>query len=250
MFEYVMDVGLSWPNGRVYRKVTDHVQIHHTVGDYDTPEKWRALHNRRIRENGWRGIEYSFGVNAQGVVFDGRGLLFEHGAVRNSETKDENGIGAADRSVSIALIGDMRKAELPTEAQWNAALTLTREVLETYGLLFDRVLGHREVPLAGGGTYPTACPSIDMDAFRAQLSNPAPEPEPEPRLPALYRYTGETFVNIRTGAGTQYESIGRIGKDERCIVLSRQSGWTEIIRHETSPMLRGWCIETYLSRVE
>ncbi len=250
MFEYVTDVGLTWPKGRTERRLTDHVQIHHTVGDFDTPEKWRALHNRRIAQNGWKGIEYSFGVNSQGIVFDGRGLLYKHGAVKNSNTTNESGIGAADRSVSITLIGDMRKPGLPTEPQLDAALRLTKDVMEKYSLSSSQVLGHGEIPVAGGGTYPTACPSMDMGAFRTRLAGIVPESEPEPKLPALYRYAGDTFVNIRVGAGTQYESIGWFSKDERCIVLARQGNWMKIVRHEASPMLRGWCIQTYLERVD
>ncbi len=252
MFEYVTDVGLVWPKGRTYRRLTDHIQIHHTVGNYDTPEKWKALHNRRIEEEGWKGIEYSFGVNAEGLVFDGRGLEYQHGAVKNSETKNKNGVGAADRSVSIALIGDMRSEALPTQAQMDAAVRLTKDVMETYGLSPENVLGHKEIPLTSGGTYPTACPSLDMDAFRALLTKPQPEPEPvpTPTLPALYRYTGATFVNIRTGAGTQFESIGRIARNERCIALSKKGDWVEIIQYEKTPMLRGWCINSFLQRVE
>ncbi len=250
MFDYVTDIGLVWPKGRTYRKITDHIQIHHTVGDYSTPEKWRALHQKRISEDGWKGIEYSFGVNAQGVIFNGRGLEYQHGAVKNSETKDKNGIGAADRSVSITFIGDMRSEGFPTQAQMDAAVRLTKDVMETYGLKPAQVLGHKEIPLTNGGLYPTACPSMDMDAFRARLTAPAPEPEPEPApdLPALYRYTGATFVNIRTGAGTQFESIGRLSRNERCIVLAQNGDWVEIVHHEKTPMLRGWCIDSFLSR--
>lgn len=248
--DYVKDVGLVWPNGRTARRVTDHIQIHHTVGEYSTPEKWKALHEKRIREDGWRGIEYSFGVNAEGTVFDGRGLLYKHGAVKNSLTQDKNGVGAADRSVSIALIGDMRKGELPTEAQLSAAIRLTRDVMAAYSLPASAVLGHREVPLSAGGTYPTACPSMDMDAFRALLGGEEPAPEPEPEvLPALYRYAGATFVNVRTGPGTGHASIGRIARGERCIVLALSGGWAEIVQHELAPMVRGWCIGDFLQRV-
>jgi hypothetical protein len=246
--DYVTDVGLLWPYGRSKRALTDHIQIHHTVGDYSTPERWKALHERRIEENGWRGIEYSFGVNAQGAVFDGRGLEYKHGAVKNSLTKNADGIGAADRSVSIALIGDMREAGMPTEKQLAAAVRLTKDVMAVYNLPVSAVLGHREVPLSEGGTYPTACPVIDMDAFR-KLAAATEAPEPEPSLPALYQYAGATFVNVRTGPGTAHPVINRLSRSERCIVLALSNDWAEIILHEQTPMMRGWCISNYLRRM-
>lgn len=251
MFEYIQDVGLTWPKGRVERAYTDHIQIHHTVGDYSTPAKWKALHEKRIAQDGYRGIEYSFGVNASGDVFDGRGLQYKHGAVKNSLTQDKNGVGAADRSVSVALIGDMRNSGMPTAAQTDAAVRLVKDVMKTYGLPAEKVLGHREVPLAAGGTYPTLCPVIDMGAFRARLAgaNPDPAPDPAPAIPGLYRYIGATFVNVRTGPGTQYAVIGRLSNNEQLIVLTWQAGWAEIVLHGQSPMLRGWCINDFLRRM-
>ena len=253
MFEYVQDVGLTWPQGRSERAYTDHIQIHHTVGDYSTPAKWKALHEKRIAVDHYRGIEYSFGVNAAGDVFGGRGLQYKHGAVKNSLTKDKNGVGAADRSVAITLIGDMRNAGMPTAAQLNAALRLAKDVMGTYGLASAQVLGHREIPLAAGGTYPTLCPVIDMDAFRARLDSAdpdlAPDPVPDPVLPALYRYIGATFVNLRTGPGVQYAAVGRLLANEQLIALTRKEGWTEIILHQQRPMLRGWCISDFLRRM-
>ncbi len=246
--DYVTDVGLLWPYGRSERALTDHIQIHHTVGDYSTPERWKALHERRIEENGWRGIEYSFGVNTQGAVFDGRGLEYKHGAVKNSLTKNADGIGAADRSVSIALIGDMREAGMPTEKQLAAAIRLTKDVMAVYNLPVSAVLGHREVPLSEGGTYPTACPVIDMDAFR-KLVAATEAPDPEPVLPALYQYAGATFVNVRTGPGTAHPVISRLSRSGRCIVLALSNDWAEIILHEQTPMMRGWCISNYLRRM-
>lgn len=247
--DYVTDLGLVWPYGRSERSFIDHIQIHHTVGDYSTPERWKALHERRIEQNGWRGIEYSFGVNAQGSVFEGRGLIYKHGAVKNSLTKNDQGIGAADRSVSIALIGDMRDSGMPTQEQLAAAVRLAKDVMVVYNLPVSAVLGHREVPLSEGGTYPTACPVIDMGAFRKLIVDGEPAPEPDPGLPALYEYAGATFVNVRTGPGTAHPAISQLSRADRCIVLSISGEWAEIVLHEQTPMVRGWCIDNYLRRM-
>ncbi len=243
----IIDTGLIWPVARTVRKYTDHIQIHHTVGDYSTIEKWRALHLRRIRVNRHKGIGYSFGITEKGEIFEGRGLIYEHGAVKNSLTKDINGVGAADRSVSIALIGDMRRAGMPTNSQLEACLALVRDVMIRYSLKKEAVLGHREVRLSSGGTYPTLCPGFDMVSFRAKLDNP--DTLPEETHPVLYYYTGDTYVHLRSGPGTEYLVIGRLKKGEECLVLSMGDTWAEVVLHNLAPALRGFCINKYLSRV-
>ena len=266
MFEYVTDLGLVWPNGRTKRKFTDHIQIHHTVGDYSTPAKWKSLHQTRIEKDGYKGIEYSFGVCPDGTIYEGRGLAYCHGAVKNSLTRNEQNIGACDRSVSVTLIGDMRKDSLPTQAQWDAAVKLVKEIMAYYDLPATAVQGHNEIPTYAdnkptGKTYATLCPCIDMDQFRSALApgttgQPAPLPEPEPEpveedpsYPYMGSYTGSTYVNLRSGPGTEYTQIGKFSKGQNCIVLDEKNGWLEIITHEQTPILRGWCINTYTKAV-
>ncbi len=240
----IIDTGLKWPIKRIVRKYTDHIQIHHTVGDYSTPDKWRALHERRIQVYGHKGIGYSFGITPKGEIYEGRGLIYQHGAVKNSLTKDKNGVGAANRSVSIALIGDMRNAGMPTKSQLDAALKLSAEVMAKYSLGAEAVLGHNEVRLTSGGTYKTLCPALNMDDFRAKLKG-----LPEEALPALYIYSGDTYVNLRSGPGTGYGIIGRLTKDEPCLVLEFHGLWADVLLHKQMPMRRGFCIHEYLKRV-
>ena len=178
MFEYVKNVpGMTWPEGRSKRDKTDHIQLHHTVGDYTTAAKLIALHNKRVADPGYRGIEYSFGIAPDGTVYELRGLEYKHGAIKNSRTKDTNGVGAADRSVSVVLLGDMRDEGLPTEAQFASAIRLVRDLMEYYCLSASDVYGHNEIPpYRKGDAYYTECPVIDMAEFRAMLSAPIPAP--------------------------------------------------------------------------
>lgn len=259
MLDYVVNIGLKWPDGRTPRDVTDHIQIHHTVGDYSTASRWAALHQKRITEDGWRGIEYSFGINADGVIFDGRGLQYKHGAVKNTLTKNKQGIGAADRSVAITLIGDMRKSGMPTAKQLASAVRLVKDLMAYYNLPASAVLGHTEVPTSDGGDYSTECPCLDMDNFRALLTSdapyipeptpdPDPVPEPDPLFPAMYYYGGSTYVNLRVEPRANSEDIGDVVAREEVIVLSIENGWAEVIKHTTVPMKRGYCISNWLVR--
>ncbi len=256
-FHYVIDTGLVWPIARNKRRITDHIQIHHTVGKYGSPLRWATLHQSRIAD-GQRGVPYSYLVLQDGTIYLGRGHEYGHGGVKDSATNNAN-----QRSVAIALDGDMRDESLPTEKQLAAAIGLTRDLMALYKLSVSVVLGHNEIPTyvqgtatPTGKTYATLCPSIDMNVLRAALATvAAPEPKPEPEqpdiliFPALYVYTGDSGVNVRSGPGTMHAVFGKLSTGQKCIVLAVTSGWTEVILHEQNPMIRGWCIDTYLRRI-
>jgi hypothetical protein len=237
MFEYVENLNLDWHEGRVKRTVTDHIQIHHTVGDYDTPERWTALHNKRVASSDYRGIEYSFGINSEGRVFEGRGLEYKHGGVMNSLTNNAN-----DRSVSVVFIGDMRKPELPSDKQMQAGVILVRDLLAYYKLAITDVYGHNEIkPYRPGDSRYTLCPVIDMDDFRLRLDAGI-------TFPSGYYYGGASYVNLRTAPDTLGTIIGRVNKNDDVIVLDIDGGWAEVIKHNDVPMKRGYCISTWLKR--
>lgn len=259
--DYVIDTGLEWPKGKVKRSTTDSVQIHHTVGTYGTPAKWEALHEKKIRD-GHKGVGYSYLICKNGDIFLGRGLEYSHGGVKDSKTNNAN-----QRSVAIAFDGDMREDGLPTAAQIASCIRLVNDILGIYGLDTRAVIGHNEVPVYKNGkptgeTYSTLCPCIDMDELRALLKGDTIETRPNlnvpeddeltedvPIYPAYYKYKGNTFVNLRTMASTGGQKIGTVSKNERVIVLGIQGDWAEVIKHEDTPMLRGWCISKYLSEV-
>ena len=254
-FPYVIDTGLQWPTPRVKRRSTDHIQLHHTVGKYGTRERWADLHQDRIAD-GQRGVPYSYLVLQDGSIFLGRGHEYGHGGVKDNITNNAN-----QRSVAIALDGDMRGDGLPTEKQFAAAVLIVKGLMKLYKLQAAAVLGHNEIPTyvqgtsaPTGKTYATLCPCIDMEAFRAALATTTSEPKPEPEqpavlhFPALYAYTGDSGVNVRSGPGTMHGVLGKLPAGQKCIVLAVENGWSEVILHEQIPMLRGWCIDTYLRR--
>jgi len=262
-FDYVIDTGLLWPRGRVKRAKTDHVQVHHTVGNYGTPERWQSLHENKIKD-GNKGVGYSYLICKDGAIYLGRGLEYSHGGVKDNITNQAN-----QRSVAIAFDGDMRKDDLPTAAQVSSFIRLCNDILTYYGLTPADVYGHNEIPTyqAGtskptGKTYATLCPSMDMDELRALLKGDTILDKPDltvpeddeitedlPAYPALYRYTGASYVNLRAGASTGYQSIGRVSKGDEVIVLGKSGDWAEVVKHEDAPMLRGWCTARYLSEV-
>lgn len=261
--DYVIDTGLEWPKGRSKRRFTDHIQIHHTVGVYGTPAKWKGLHEKKIRDR-HKGVGYSYLICKNGDIYLGRGLEFSHGGVKDNVTNDAN-----QRSVAIAFDGDMRSDSLPTAAQLASCVRLVDDIRKIYDLPVSAVLGHNEIPtykkdtnVPTGKTYATLCPSMDMDELRAmlrgdsigdkpQLDIPADDEQEDemPIYPALYEYSGATYVNLRSMASSGSDKIGKVSKDEKVIVLGTQGEWAEVIKHEETPMLRGWCIAKYLQEV-
>ena len=258
-FSYATDTGLKWPKARTKRKTTDHIQVHHTVGDYGTPAKWASLHKRR-QEQGQKGVPYSYLVLADGTIFAGRSHPYSHGGVKDSLTNNAN-----QRSVAIAFNGDMREDGQPTQKALEAAKRLVNDLMAMYGVPIDKVIGHKEVPLYSNGkptgkTYATACPCIDMDWLRGYFSDgkpvpqPDPEPEPEPKtFPFGGHYSGDTHANIRKSPNANSLVVGRIENDEQggehCIVLGKDGDWYEVVMHEQAPMVRGW-VKKFISAKE
>lgn len=246
----IIDTGLVWPNGKGnVRSKTDHIQIHHTVGGYGTPEKWAALHKSK-QQDGQRGVPYSFLVKQNGEIYLGRGWEYSHGAVKDALTNNAN-----QRSIAIALDGDMRSSSLPTDAQLSAALALVKEGMARYGVTADQVLGHNEIPLEAGGTYKTECPSMDMRGFREMLGgvDPAPEPTPEPTpqpaaFPYYAVYAGKTYVNLRDEPSGK--EVGKVSAGDRVVVLDSRTTnreWVEVILLADVPV-RGYCVPDWLER--
>ncbi|HMM30339.1 MAG TPA: N-acetylmuramoyl-L-alanine amidase [Clostridia bacterium] len=252
MFSYVTDLGLVWPKGRVERTKTDHIQIHHTVGDYGTPAKWKKLHESRYAA-GNKGVSYSYLVLADGTIYEGRGHQYSHGGVKDNITNKAN-----QRSISIAFNGDMRKAGNPTEAAKAASKRLINDLMALYNVPVSAVIGHNEEPVYIANTntptgkfYATLCPCIDMKAFRAYLAESVPVAPPvSPTVstfPAAYGYTGSTYTRLRN-APKDGAIIGQVNAGDEVIVLAILDGWAEVVKHEDKPMLRGWCSAQYLER--
>ena len=73
------------------------------------------------------------------------------------------------------------------------------------------------------------------------------EAEPmQPIYPAMYRYGGATYVNLR--AEPDGEKIGKVSRNEQVLVLAERDGWAEVIKKE-SRYLRGWCVSGRLKKV-
>ncbi len=132
---------VTWPAG-----VT--LWLHHTAGaPTQTPREIQAFHQGPAR--GWSDIGYSYLINEQGTVYEGRGRN-----VRGAHSPEKN------HEPSVALIGTYTD-RAPTEAQRRAVWAL-RDHLNA-----GAIKGHRD-------SYPTSCPGDA--AYRAVITAGRPKP--------------------------------------------------------------------------
>ncbi len=79
----------------------------------------------------------------------------------------------------------------------------------------------------------------------APVPKPAPEPKPTANDPNTYQAYATSNLNLRSGPGTSYDSIGGVGIDEDVTVLEADSSWLKV---RLSDGLEGWVSSSYVTR--
>lgn len=250
-FDFVKDVGLQWSRKLTKLKNLDTIVIHHSASDGSTIYSIHHYH----QSEGHAGCDYNYVITADGVIYKGRGLIYEGGHVGNAKSNYLNA-----HSCGICIVGAIHKHP-PTDAQVASAKKLISAILALNGQMVDGVAiqvgiiyGHREVPFYVNGkptgkTYPTICPGkyMPLDEFKALMTGAeAPKPEPVAELPAFFAYAGATGVNVRNGPGEANTIVGKLSAGERCVVLSSENGWSRVILLDQKPIIAGYCMDKYL----
>ncbi|HVF19377.1 MAG TPA: peptidoglycan recognition protein [Mycobacteriales bacterium] len=93
-----------------YQARVDAVVVHHTVNanDYaqaDVPAIIRAIYAFHVRGRGWDDIAYNLLVDRFGRIYEGRAGGFRSRAIKGSHTGGFN-----ERTVGVAMIGDLDRA--------------------------------------------------------------------------------------------------------------------------------------------
>lgn len=135
--------------------------VHHSA----TASGDAASFDRAHRNRGWDELGYHFVIGNGSASGDGqvevgsRWWKQKHGAhckVRGHDEYNELGIG-------ICLVGNFNQGR-PSPAQMRALVSMTRRLMERYGIPKSRVLGHSHLA-------PTDCPgtAFDFQAFYRML---------------------------------------------------------------------------------
>lgn len=191
----VQDLRSQMPNVERYESwrrpdPIEGILIHHSEGGETSV---RAVADRHLGE-GRAHVGYHYAIGADGTIFY---LLDEaiagyHAALPRPATQGSqadqrwqgqwlNGQYFNRRYLGVLLLGRFNDAP-PPAAQWQALLTLLRELQARHSLPVERVEGHREA-LARAGFGSTGCPGsqLNLPALRAALSGAgSSEPAPGP----------------------------------------------------------------------
>ena len=147
----------------------EYIVIHHSLTRDGQSVNWSAITKYHTETLGWRDNGYHFGVELiykNYEVLVGRGMD-QRGAHTKQAGMNGNGLG-------ICIVGNFDHIGPPPEA-WEAAVSLTRSLMNTFFIPKSRVIGHREAGLMDGldwenGSFKT-CPGrlFNMDDFRQDL---------------------------------------------------------------------------------
>ncbi|WP_227762435.1 peptidoglycan recognition protein family protein [Zhaonella formicivorans] len=130
-----------------------HIILHHTGAEEKDARQVRRYHLSK----GWRDVGYNFIIERDGRVVRGRSLAMPGAHCAAS--------GMNYRGIGVAVIGNMENRRL-TEEQFLALRRLISSIMEEYGIAWENVLLHRDVPGAR-----TRCPGKYFPEVGALQSN-------------------------------------------------------------------------------
>ncbi|MEJ3737517.1 peptidoglycan recognition family protein [Bacillus tropicus] len=123
-------VNLTFQDELVPLEKVNKLIIHHTSEDGWDVYKTHEFH-QKVR--GWSGIGYNYFIEADGTVFEGRGLHI------GAHAKDNN-----RDTIGICMTGNFDKYD-PTTAQMNALYSLCKMFMNRFTVKKENILGHREL---------------------------------------------------------------------------------------------------------
>lgn len=133
-------------------KIT-HLAVHHSQTKTGSAESFARYH---VNNKKWPGIGYHFVIEKDGT------LKWCH----NLEVKSYHVGKSNSFSIGICVLGDFREQTLE-EVQFKPLLFLLKYLKRELSIPNENVWGHSEFP----GYDWKACPSIDMNAIRIQLTD-------------------------------------------------------------------------------
>lgn len=146
-----------------------HIVLHHSATADGPTVSWQAIRHYHVGTNGWSAIGYNFGIELVGdeyEAFVGRSLRLA-GAHCKEASMNRVGIG-------ICVVGNFDLAP-PDTYQLAALKSLVLDLMLTYGIPPENVIGHRDAGLLAGydwqrGQY-KSCPGkfFPLADFRERL---------------------------------------------------------------------------------
>ncbi len=222
----------------------------HVIVDRDG-SVWQIVpFNRKARHAGrssWKGLQ-SLNRCSIGIEIANYGWLDPQGD--GSYKRPDTPRFAAEDVVVAPMPSETREMgwENYTESQLEAVAEVTRALVYAYPSISE-VLGHQEI--APGRKFDPG-PAFPMQCFRNLLDDRgigALEGEPDEREPAPERYETTTRLNIRGGAGVEFEKLDVSPLAPGTVVeyQDRDGPWTKVSVDGTD--IIGWVHSGYLRLV-
>ena len=205
----------------------NHFIVHHTTGDHrgrDDSANWvRAIQRFHMNSRQWADIAYSFLIDKNGVIFEGRGW-----DVAGAHTQGHN-----SSSIGVAFLGD-GTLDVP-DAVFRALQDLYEEACARYGSDIP-VVGHRDLGA-------TACPGgvlydwVKGGGYNAPSGTPivtAVDPVSRARAQQWARnnraadlFVDEIIPALYDAARAARRENGGVGPDAALLVAqsAKETGW-------------------------
>jgi len=136
LFAGLSSLVIYWPNRWKY------IVIHHSAGNYGDIEFLQRVHRERQPNDLIDAIPYHFvigngnGLEMGEIASDWRQKKNIWGSHVSAKNRDKN-----YRGIGICLIGDYELNPVPN-AQYNALVSLAKELMEKYSIAAESVNGH------------------------------------------------------------------------------------------------------------
>ena len=111
----------------------------------------------------------------------------------------------------------------------------------------NRPTYENDLPEGQSATDKPAKSSTSTEGEDAVTAAPKPAPEAKPAAadPNSYQAYATSNLNLRSGPGTGYDTIGGVGQDEDITVLEEDSNWLKVRLSDGS---EGWISSGYITR--
>lgn len=187
------------------RKSTTRIILHHTATSSETVEQ---IHDYHKNKKGWSGIGYHLYVRKDGSVYRGRPI----------DTVGAHATGANSDSVGVCFEGNFETETMP-DVQKEAGKEAVAYVKQLYGI--STVQRHKDV-----GS--TSCPGKNFpfdEIVNGQATAPAQPAAPATGVNYRVRVNTPSGVNVRSGAGENFDKITAIPNGTEVTITQESNGW-------------------------
>lgn len=186
------------------RKSTTRIILHHAAAescDAATIHQWHL-------NKGWSGIGYHFVVRKNGSIERGR----------PEDTVGAHALNNNSDSIGICFEGNFETETMP-ETQKAAGKELVAYLKQKYGI--STVQKHKDVTS-------TACPGKNFpfdEIVNGQATAPAQPAAPATGVNYRVRVNTPSGVNVRSGAGENFDKITAIPNGTEVTITQESNGW-------------------------